>query len=256
MLYGYEEVERDLETYSKPILLVGESGKGKRTWAESHIPENSFVVRTTSRKAGLTQVGELIRNQAAFTWVLHIDYANNIPLLQHLLKSVTSKVIVLAYTESLTLAKSFEDVASIHYIPYLTDEQMHAVCAQQGLKQDEADFAVKASFGIPGNITRAFEMLRSRKFILEFLENVRDNNHRAITLMVSRAEHKDLELLESILVSFETGRWTLFTESEVEPLRRIQGLLRACLRANQIVHVPTTFSAIATAALYAYHGRV
>lgn len=255
-LYGFEEVTKDLESYSKPILLLGLSGTGKRTWIEQNRPSDAFVVSTTSKKAELVQVSNMLQSNMRFVWVLNIVDLRNIQYLVSLFKRATSSVTILAHSDTLDMPTSLAALCSVHYTAYLKDEQMYKICEERGLKPDEAEFAVTAANGIPGMIDRSFDLLRSRHFILDFLESVRDNDMRALVKLTNEVTAVDIELLRTILTSYKTGRWSLFTKTEVEPLDRVVGLLEACLDTYRNAHPSICFTAICFGTLHAYHGRV
>lgn len=254
-LYGYAEVDKDFEQYIKPIILIGPEGTGKKTWIDSVLPKERLVLETTASKADLDYIFTILSSNADFVWVIDIDRLYNIAYLKMLLKSAPQSVTVLAYT-TMDISSDFLDVASIHFVPLLDDSQMRTLCLAQGLGEDETDFTVRASGGVPGNIHKSFEMLRSRKVILNFLESVRDNDYRAVLRTIDEIKDRDMELLGTILTSFKTGVWTYFAESEVEPLRRIEGVLELCLWECPLAYNDVAFATIAFSALHAYHGRV
>lgn len=255
-LYGFEEVTKDLESYSKPILLLGLPGTGKRTWIEQNKPNDAFVVSTTSKKAELVQISDMLRSDMRFVWVLNIVDLRNTQYIISLFKRATNNVTILAHSDTLDMPTSLTALCSVHHTAYLKDEQMYKICEEKGLKPDEAEFAVTAANGIPGMIDKSFDLLRSRHFILDFLESVRDNDMKALIRLTSEVTTTDIELLGAILTSFKTNRWSLFTRAEVEPLNRVVGLLEACLDTYHNAHPSIRFTAICFGTLHAYHGRV
>lgn len=254
-LQGYEEVDKALQEYTKPVLLIAPSGMGKRTWATTRANSHGLVVTTKATYDEISPVLDSVTVTSAFTWILEVEPTTKYAYLLSALKRIPVGVTVLAYSH-VDVPQSIINVVDAFYLPMFSDDMMYRICADFGLKEDEADFAVKAAAGVPGNIKKSFELLRSRTLILDMLEYIRDNNFRELLKLSAKATDTDMELLESILTSYKTGVWTYFTETEAEPLRRITGLLEAVLWGFDKAPTDVKMNTISIGAIHAYHGRV
>lgn len=259
-LIGYDRLNLLYAAYREPLLLLGPEGLGKRTWCEQKAEDYQGVVYTTDNKAPqLRHIQSLYASPMPFMWVLEVvDFKGphrRYDLLSSVLKSAPSHVTVLAHA-SFDPPQIVKDSCSVYSVPLLTNEQIMKLCQQQNYAPDEAEFAVRAANGIPGDALGSFEVLRSRLSILNALECVRDDNYSGLNTLIDRATPGDIRLLHSILRGFETGEWVFFTEGDIEPLRRVTGLMENVLYNYPRATPSTVFGVIFTAAQHAYHGRV
>lgn len=261
-ILGFEFAEKYFyEEYSRPLLLLGPPGQGKRSWANEFVTTvpNSFPVITIADKPSLVSMAQHQRSSMNFAYSLEVKYLSgrwSPTLISSVLKNAPSNFKIIAHT-TFDVGDIVKDVCHVVHTPFLSDEQMFSVADRMGLKPDEAEFAVKAANGIPGDISRSFDLLRARQNIFDGIAAIIDGGVGGITRCAQVATAVDVLLLKDILMVLETGDGAYFTQQEVEPFRRVSVLMRNVLYGlSSTVSPYAIVSAIFTAASHAYHGRV
>ena len=260
-LQGYDVADALVSTYTRPILVLGPEGLGKRTWCHQTAEDQEIVTfQTNSLVGNLRNVERYFQSAFKFAWVLElVEVSGHIAtydkLVSTLKRSADSGVRVFAYA-SWDVPDVVLDVCDVVNVPLFTDEQMRELCVQQGFAPDETNFAVSAARGIPGDALKSFEVLRSRTNILSALEHVRDDNHSGLNKCISDASAGDVKLLKEIARSLDTGEWVYFSENDVEPLLRVRRLMDNVLYNFSKATPEVIFACIFSAAQHAFQGRI
>lgn len=246
-----------------PLLLVGSSGRGKRSWC----------LRTARR-----EFGESVIRFEAPLYVGHIhtlrERMSVVPdsrvgvvldltdasiqvqsMLLKILEESNPNFFFLLHCDTDHLISPLIGRCQMMPVTLLGDSDVYEICRDAGMTDDEAHICTLIGRGRPGAALHALGTLRARVTILSALEAVRDDDAKALDAVCVKATQKDIDLLRVAVIEFVTGQWRLWSESELQPLIPMMGLVQDILRGD--VRVPSTaFTAIMYAALHTRHGRL